>query len=43
LYASWAKDRPVFVLTNPRDVPLVPGARAIALLDAYHELFRMAP
>jgi hypothetical protein len=43
LYARWAKDRPVFVLTNPRYVPLVPGARAIALLDAYHQLFRMGP
>ena len=43
LYASWAKDRPVFVLTDPRYVPLVPGARTIALLDAYHQLFRMGP
>jgi hypothetical protein len=43
LYATWAKDRPVFILTNPRYVPLVPGAHTVGLLDAYHQLFRMGP
>jgi hypothetical protein len=41
LYTVWASQRPVFVLTNPQNIPLVPGAIGVARLDAYHELFRI--
>lgn len=41
LYTVWANQRPVFVLTNPSNIPLVPGAIGVARLDAYHELFRI--
>ncbi|MBV8531954.1 MAG: hypothetical protein JO104_11595, partial [Candidatus Eremiobacteraeota bacterium] len=43
LYRRWAKKRPVFVLVDPHDVESLGGARDFARLDAYHELFVVAP
>lgn len=43
MYRLWARGRPVFVLTNPANVPLVPGAHGVARLDAFHELFEVSP
>ena len=42
-YRPWAKQRRVFVLLNPRDADAVPGARDVATLDDYHELFEVQP
>jgi hypothetical protein len=42
-YRPWAKRRRVFVLVNPRDVGALPGARDLAKLDDYHELFEVRP
>jgi hypothetical protein len=43
LYRRWAKQRPIFVLVNPRAVSALPGARDYAALDAYHELYSVQP
>jgi len=42
-YRTWAKQRPVFVLVDPRSVDTLPGARDYAKLDAYHELYVVTP
>lgn len=42
-YQTWARNRAVFVLVDPHDVTGVGGAEFAARLDAYHELFRVAP
>ena len=42
-YRTWARDRRVFVLVNPRDVASLPGAIDYAKLDAYHELYAVTP
>jgi hypothetical protein len=42
-YRPWAKGHRVFVLVNPRDVEALAGARDVAKLDDYHELFEVTP
>jgi hypothetical protein len=42
-YRTWAKQRRVFVLVDPRSVDMLPGARDYAKLDEYHELYEVTP
>lgn len=42
-YRSWARRRPVYVLTDPRATAAIPGAGPPTRLDPYHELFRIKP
>ncbi len=42
-YRAWAKEHRVFVLVNPHDVDALPGARDLAKLDDFHELFEVQP
>ncbi|HZV76289.1 MAG TPA: DUF2723 domain-containing protein [Candidatus Babeliales bacterium] len=42
-YRQWAKNRRVFVLTDPRNVTELPGAHDYANLDPYHELYEVVP
>ncbi|MBV8117141.1 MAG: DUF2723 domain-containing protein [Candidatus Eremiobacteraeota bacterium] len=41
LYRRWAQTRRVFILVNPREVRAIAGARPVARLDSYHELFEV--
>jgi len=43
LYRRWAKSRRIFLLVDPHNVGAVEGTRDYATLDAYHELYRVAP
>jgi uncharacterized membrane protein len=43
VYRRWALNRRVFVLVDPHDTTMLPGARDYATLDAYHELFVVTP
>ncbi len=42
-YRPWAQRHRVFVLIDPRDVDALPGARDLAKLDDYHELYEVRP
>jgi len=43
LYRSWARRLPVFVLVDPHNVGVLPGAVDYATLDPYHELYAVSP
>ncbi|HVA32867.1 MAG TPA: DUF2723 domain-containing protein [Candidatus Baltobacteraceae bacterium] len=43
-YRQWARSRPVYILANPKDTPVVPpGTRVAAAIDDYHELLQVTP
>lgn len=39
LYRLWSQRHRIFVLVDPRDTKMLPGARDFAKLDDYHELY----
>ncbi|HEY1653997.1 MAG TPA: DUF2723 domain-containing protein [Candidatus Tumulicola sp.] len=43
MYRAWARERPVFILTDPHAVTGIAGTAAPVPLDAYHVLFRVLP
>ncbi|MBV8198218.1 MAG: DUF2723 domain-containing protein [Candidatus Eremiobacteraeota bacterium] len=41
LYQQWAQRRRIFVLVDPHDTKMLPGAQDYSKLDDYHELYRV--
>lgn len=40
-YAGWARTHTVYILADPHDVDQIAGAKKVAKIDDYHELFQV--